>query len=299
MASRSLAARRRFTLPERQPTSAREALAVVVVLLAIAGVAWIATGLRMAGMDAGPGTDPGPIGSYLSTWIVMMVAMMFPTIAPMVLAYRDLQGRRGRGSHARSGQLGLFLTGYLAVWAAAELLGYALLNVGRSLDAGFFAWNRAGRWTAAAVILAAGLYELTRCKHTCLTRCRNPDGFLLERWRGGRDGALRLGIEHGAWCLGCCWALMAALFALGAMSLAWMLLISTLIAAERLLPWRVLATSGVSLALTTIAIGVAAAPGSVPALTIPGSPAAMRAMTHPMARNPPTLMVPAAGPMSR
>jgi hypothetical protein len=87
-----------------------------------------------------------------------------------------------------------------------------------------------------------------------------------------------MGVEHGAWCLGCCWALMAALFALGAMSVAWMVLISVLIAAERLLPWRRLATTGVAALLAAVAVGVAAAPARVPMLTIPDSPAAMRAM---------------------
>jgi predicted metal-binding membrane protein len=277
MASQSLATKP-LTSDERELTPARGQLAVVSALLALAGVAWVATDLRMTGMDAGPGTDPGGIGFYISTWVVMMAAMMFPAIAPMVLAYRNLQYRQPQEPQAHAGEAGLFLGGYLAVWAAAGLLGYAALKAGRSLDGGFFAWDRAGRWAAVGVLVVAALYELTSRKGACLTRCRCPGGFLLERWRDGRRGALRMGIEHGAWCLGCCWALMAALFALGAMSVAWMVLISALIAAERLLPWRVLATSGVASVLAAIAIGVAAAPASVPALTIPGSPTAMRAM---------------------
>ena len=278
MASQSHVATRPLALDERELTSVRERLAVVSALLALAGVAWIATDLRMAGMDAGPGTDPGGIGFYISTWIVMMAAMMFPAIAPMVLAYRNLQHRRAQEPQAHAGETGLFLGGYLAVWAAAGLLGYAALKAGRSVDGGFFAWDRGGRWAAAAVLLVAALYELTSRKGACLTRCRCPGGFLLERWRDNRRGAMRMGIEHGVWCLGCCWALMAALFALGAMSVAWMVLISALIAAERLLPWRTLATSCVASVLAAIAIGVAAAPASVPALTIPGSPTATRAM---------------------
>ena len=172
----------------------------------------------------------------------------------------------------------LFLAGYLAVWAAAGLLGYALLEAGRSLDGGLFAWDRAGRFTAAGVLVAAALYQLTPSKNACLSRCREPARVPPEGWRDGRDGALRIGMEHGAWCLGCCWALMAALFALGAMSVAWMALISALIAAERLLPWRALATTGVASLLALVAIGVAAAPARVPMLTIPHSRAAMQAM---------------------
>jgi predicted metal-binding membrane protein len=248
-------------------------------LLTLAGVAWVATDLRMSGMDAGPGTNPGAFGFYISTWIVMMAAMMLPSITPMVLAYRTLKrGHRGDGGAANTVDIGLFLAGYLAVWAAAGLVGYALLETGRSLDGGFFAWSRAGRWAAPGVLVAAALYQLTPSKSRCLSRCRNRRAFLLEGWRDGRDGPLRIGVEHGVWCLGCCWALMAALFALGAMSLGWMLLICALIAAERLLPWRAMASIGVCTALAVLAIGVAAAPSHVPMLTIPDRPAAMRAM---------------------
>jgi predicted metal-binding membrane protein len=254
-------------------------LAVIGVLLALAGVAWAVTDLRMGGMDAGPGTDPGALGFYLSTWVVMMAAMMFPSIAPMVLMFRNLErGRRAHGQSVPAGAVALFVTGYLALWGASGLLGYGVLKAGRALDGGLFSWDRAGRWTAAAVILAAALYELTPLKRACLTRCRSPLSFLLGSWRDGGRGALQMGIEHGAWCLGCCWALMAALFALGAMSITWMLLIGALIAAEKLLPWRTVGTLGVAGVLVALAIGVAAAPDRVPALTIPGSPAAMRAM---------------------
>jgi predicted metal-binding membrane protein len=255
-----------------------EQVAVIGALLALAGLAWVATDLRMAGMDAGPGTDPGAFGFYTSTWVVMMAAMMFPAIAPTVLAYRDLQReRRGEGSGSSAGNAG-FIVGYLGVWVVAGLLGYVVLKAGRSLDGGLFAWDRAGRWAAAGVLLAAALYEFTPRKNACLSRCRSARWFLRDGWRAGRDGGLRMGLEYGAWCLGCCWALMAALFALGAMSLAWMALISVLIAAERLLPWRALATGGVASVLAALAIAVAATPASVPALTIPGSPSAKRAM---------------------
>ncbi|HWY91210.1 MAG TPA: DUF2182 domain-containing protein [Solirubrobacteraceae bacterium] len=298
---------------ERQPLAAHPATAfgrlggqtaLAGALLTLAAVAWVATDLRMAGMDGGPGTNPGALGFFISTWVVMMAAMMLPSVIPMVLAYRDLQPeRRNHGRSASAGDTWPFLAGYLALWAAAGLAGYALLEAGRSLDGGLFAWNRAGRYTAAGVLVAAALYQLTPSKSACLSRCRSRRAFLLEGWRDGRDGALRMGIEHGAWCVGCCWALMAALFALGAMSVAWMVLISALIAAERLLPRRALATTGVASLLAAIAIGVAAAPARVPMLTIPGSPAAMRAMGMPAPRHmpmpEPTRMRPRRGPMSR
>jgi predicted metal-binding membrane protein len=251
---------------------------LAAMLLVLAGLAWVATDRMTVGMDAGPGTNPGDPGFFLGTWIVMMVAMMLPSIAPMVLAYRDLGHQPASRQGAIPGAVGLFLAGYLAVWVAAGLVGYALLQTGRSLDGGAFGWDRAGRWVAAGVLAAAALYQLTPSKRECLARCRSRHASLLNDWRDGREGALRMGIDHGRWCLGCCWALMAALFALGAMSVMWMLLISALIAAERLLPWRASATTAVALLLAALAIGVAAAPGRVPMLTIPGSSAAMRAM---------------------
>jgi predicted metal-binding membrane protein len=125
------------------------------------------------------------------------------------------------------------------------------------------------------VLLGAALYEFTPLKSACLTKCRSPVSFLLGSWRPGRAGALTMGIEHGAWCLGCCWALMAALFALGAMSMTWMILIAALIAAEKLLPWRTAATGGVAVLLVVLAVGLAASPGDVPALTVPGGGGAM------------------------
>jgi predicted metal-binding membrane protein len=298
---------------QRQPLAAHPARAfgrlgrqapLVGALLALAGAAWAATGLRMAGMDGGPGTNPGALGFYISAWVVMMVAMMLPSITPMVLAYRDLEHeRRGHGPSAQVLNTGLFVAGYLVVWASAGLLAYAVLQAARSLDGGFFAWDRAGRFTATGVLAAAALYQLTPSKRACLNRCRSRRAFLLNGWHDGRDGALRMGIEHGAWCLGCCWALMAALFALGAMSVGWMVLISALIAAERLLPWRALVSAGVASLLAAIAIGVATAPARVPMLTIPGSPTAMRAMGMPPPRHmqmpEPTRMGSRRGRMSR
>jgi hypothetical protein len=102
--------------------------------------------------------------------------------------------------------------------------------------------------------------------------------FLLTAWRPGRTGALRMGIEHGGWCVGCCWMLMAALFALGVMSLGWMAFIAALIAIEKLVPWRVAANRGIAVLLAVLGLGVAFAPESVPGLTLPDSPEAMRAM---------------------
>jgi len=185
----------------------------------------------------------------------------------MVVAF----GRRA----ARPAATAVFGAGYLAVWLAAGLIGYAAIEAVRSLELGFLVWDEAGRYVAAGVIAGAGLYQLTAPKEACLRRCRDRLTFLHERWRPGRLGALRMGTEHGGYCVGCSWALMAALFALGAMSLTWMVVVAVLIAAERLLPRT--ARLGVALVLVALGTFVAVAPGEVPALTVPNS-GSMRAM---------------------
>jgi predicted metal-binding membrane protein len=233
----------------------------------------------MGGMDAGPGTDPGTLGFFLSTWILMMAAMMLPSLMPAAMRYAGLlHARRPTNRSAGTDATALFVAGYLALWGGCGLIGYAVLEAGRSVDGGVLAWHRAGRWVAAAVLLIATVYQLTPAKAVCLSRCREAHSSARARLGGNRRGALRLGVRHGAWCVGCCWALMAALFALGAMSVAWMVVVSLLIAIERLLPWRRLTAVGVGLVLAALTIGIAAAPSRVPMLTIPGSPAAAAAM---------------------
>lgn len=263
--------------PPALPEILRFGLLGLLFLLALA--AWAVTDERMQGMDAGPGTDLGTLGFFLTTWVVMMSAMMFPSIAPMVLMYARMEaGRREQGKSAPAGSTAVFVGGYLIVWAAAGLLGYAIFELSRSLSIAAFSWDRGGPYLAGGVLIAAAVYQLTPLKDVCLRKCRNPLMFLLTSWRPGRPGALRMGIEHGAWCVGCCWALMAALFALGVMSLGWMAFVAALIAVEKLLPWRVFANRGVALLLVVLGIAVAFAPGRVPWLTLPGSPQAARAM---------------------
>ncbi|MEA2125044.1 MAG: hypothetical protein QOI80_1826 [Solirubrobacteraceae bacterium] len=255
-------------------------LATIGALVALAGVAWVVTGLRMDGMDAGPGTDPGTVGFYLTSWVVMMAAMMFPSVAPLVAVYVGLQrGRRRKALPAPTGATALLVVGYLVTWTTAGLIALALYEAGAALLGDQLAWDAGGRWVAAGVLLLAAAYEFTPLKNACLTRCRGPLSFILESWRDGRGGALLMGIEHGAWCVGCCWALMAALFALGVMSIPWMVVVALLIAIEKLLPWRLAATGTVTAVLVVLAIGVAAVPDRVPALTVPSGDDGMPAMS--------------------
>ena len=145
------------------------------------------------------------------------------------------------------------------------------IAIGGSRAAGdVLSWDRAGRWVAGAVLLVAAVYELTPLKDACLGRCRSPLGFLLGAWREGRRGAMEMGAKHGAWCVGCCWALMASLFALGVMSIVWMAFVAGLIAIEKTVPWRTVATYGTAAILLGLGILLLVAPDVIPALTIPG-----------------------------
>ena len=225
---------------------------------------------RMGGMESMPGMDLGEVGFYVTVWVVMMAAMMFPSVAPTVLMYDRLrEGHRARGKGAAADATALFVAGYLCVWTAAGLAAYGLIELVRAIDPAFLAWEEAGRYVTGGVIVAAAVYQLTPFKEACLVKCRSPMMFLAERWRDGRTGALSLGLRHGAWCLGCCWALMAALFAVGLMSLGWMALIAAFIAAEKLLPWPAMARRTVAVLLLALGLGVAIAPGDVPGFTEP------------------------------
>jgi predicted metal-binding membrane protein len=248
------------------------ALATYGVLVLLAALAWTVSDLRMSGMDAGPGSPLGTFGFFITTWVVMMAAMMFPSVGPMVHMYVIIQrGRRRRAMAAPTGATACFIAGYLFVWSAAGALAYAGAKAAAKIGGSSLSWSHGGRWIAGAVILVAAGYEVTPLKQVCLSHCRSPVSFILGSWRSGRLGALQMGVRHGAWCLGCCWALMAALFALGVMSLAWMTVIGALIAIEKLLPWRRIGVAVTTVVLLLLAAGVALVPEHVPALTIPGS----------------------------
>jgi predicted metal-binding membrane protein len=244
--------------------ASRARLWVVALLLVLAGIGWWSTVDRMRGMDEGPWTGLGALGWFLGAWVVMMAAMMFPSVAPTVALYARMT--RGR---TRLAPL-LFALGYLLTWATAGVLAFAIAKAGGRIVGDPLAWDRAGRWVAGGTLVAAAAYELTPLKDVCLGKCRSPLGFLLGAWRDGRIGALQMGAKHGAWCTGCCWALMASLFALGVMSIAWMAVVAGLIAFEKLIPWRRTATYGTAAILLVLGVLVLAAPDAIPLLNVPG-----------------------------
>jgi predicted metal-binding membrane protein len=252
---------------------------LVVGLLALAALGWIVTDARMRGMDAGPGTDPGALGFYVSAWVVMMAAMMFPSMAPMVLAYARVSPRM-HAARPRHGTLVVFVAGYLLAWTLFGLAAYGLFAGVRAVAGPALSWHRAGPYVAGGVIVLAALYQLTPAKNACLRRCRAPFAFITDEWRDGRRGALVMGALHGGWCVGCCWGLMAALFAVGVMSVGWMVFVSVLIAVEKLTPWPRQANYAIAGLLVALGLGIALAPNRVPGLTLPDSPQASARMSQ-------------------
>jgi len=245
--------------------AARTRLGLIALLFSLAAVGWWWTAREMQGMDGGPWTELGTAAWFLGVWVVMMAAMMFPSVAPTVALYSKLRQTRALGAPL------LFTAGYLLVWSAVGLVAYTLARIGAQLFGDVLAWDRAGRWVAGATLLVAAVYELTPLKNVCLGKCRSPLGFLLGSWKDGLSGATQMGARHGAWCVGCCWALMASLLALGLMSIVWMAFVAGLIAFEKLIPPRRAATYGTAAALLVIGALMLFAPDVIPGLTIPGT----------------------------
>lgn len=170
-----------------------------------------------------------PFAALVVMWWLMMGAMMLPSAAPAILLYARV--RRTRGDDVAIGQSWVFLTGYVGVWLlfslAAALAQRALTGPAMAL---------ADQRGAAAVLVAAGLYQLSPLKSACLRQCRSPAEFITRHWRPGAFGTLRLGTLHGAYCVGCCWMLMALLFVGGVMNLWWIAGLTLLVGVEKLVP---------------------------------------------------------------
>jgi predicted metal-binding membrane protein len=239
--------------------------ALALSLFSLAALGWWWTAGEMRGMDMGPWTGLGSLGWFVGVWLVMMAAMMLPSVAPTVALHARMTRQRSPLSPLA------FTAGYLLVWTAAGVVAFALAAGATSLVGDALAWDRAGRELAAATLLGAAVYEVTPLKNACLGRCRSPLGFLLGTWRDGPRGAVGMGARLGLWCLGCCWALMASLFALGVMSITWMAVVAGVIALEKALPWRRIATYGVAAGLLVAGLLLSVSPDALPGLTVPGA----------------------------
>ena len=244
-------------------SAARSRLGLVIVLFALAGIGWWRTADQMRGMDHGPWTALGSLGWFVGVWVVMMAAMMLPSVAPTVALYSKMT--RSRAPLAPL----LFVSGYLLTWAGAGVLAFAVGRAAATVSGHALASDHLGRVLAGTTLLVAAGYQLTPLKDVCLAKCRSPLGLLLGTWRDGTAGTLQMGVKNGAWCVGCCWALMASLFALGVMSVAWMALVAGLVTVEKSSPWRRPATYGTAVVLTCLGVLLLAAPGALPALTVP------------------------------
>lgn len=247
----------------------RARIMLVALLFAAAVAGWVWSGHEMQGMDQGPWTSLGGFGWFIGVWVVMMAAMMLPSVAPTVALYSRMVARRSPVSPLA------FVSGYLLTWAVTGIAAYGIAVAATRLGGSQLTWTNAGRPIAGATLIVAAVYELTPLKDVCLGKCRSPLGALLGWWRDGVGGAVRMGTKYGAWCVGCCWALMASLFALGVMSISWMAVVAGLIAIEKTLPWRRVATFATTAALLLLGILVLAAPHTLPALTIPTHPMTM------------------------
>src|SRR5947207_6337503 len=201
------------------------ATTIVAALLACAAAAWLVTAQQAASMTDGVAMMGA--GLFLVTWLLMMVAMMFPSVAPMTLAFASMTRLRGDASAATV----VFVLGYLAVWA---LSGLVPLGVQQAVNQ---IWMSPPSWlprAGGAVIILAGIYQLTPLKDTCLRACRSPLGFVMtHNFGGGLPAALRAGASYGLYCVGCCWGLMAVLAVLGLMNLAWMAVIAAVFFTEK------------------------------------------------------------------
>ena len=233
------------------PTLRRVGTPSSLLLVAAAG-AWVLVVALGPEMPAMPGTMGLGFGGFVLVWALMMVAMMLPTVAPFAALYSRSLSRR------RSARLGAFASGYLLVWVLAAVPAYPLARL-----AGELATTRpaGARFLAVAVLAACGLYQLTSLKERCLVRCRSPLGSLVTyaAYRG-RTRDLRVGLSHGAACLGCCWALMAVLVGVGLMNPGAMVVLTGVVLAEKTWPWGIRVSRAVGVAALVLAVFVAVGP---------------------------------------
>lgn len=250
------------------PPLAREKAAILGVLLGLSAIGWAvfvaqARSTSMTdGMDMAAAMGPDlTMGAswplFASMWVAMMVAMMFPAAAPMVMLYARMR-RDDRTSVA------LFTASYISLWFAFGIVAY-LVSAAVEAAASRSMWI-ADNWGRAggALLVVAGAYQLTPLKDFCLRHCRSPLSFVLQHWRDGRGGAVRMGVIHGVYCMGCCWLLFLILIPLGVMNVAAMVAVAALVFAEKVLPWSRGARAIVGLALVIGGVAVAFDPDLLP-----------------------------------
>ena len=230
--------------PHAPAPSRRDWAAAIGALLVVSALAWAAMvgHLRMGGMAMAPAA-PRPLSlealGFLAAWTAMMAAMMFPSVYPMVAIFAAVSRHR-RGQGAPAVPTGIFVAGYLLSWIGFGALVFGADRIARGWPPAADLLAARGGLLVGIVLAAAGLYQWSPLKSVCLRHCRSPIGFVMHGWREGAGGALRMGLHHGAYCVGCCWALMGLLFVGGAMNLLWVALLAGFVLLEKVVargPW--------------------------------------------------------------
>lgn len=208
---------------------------ILAALLGLAAIAWLVLVFQWAAADDGEGMglrmDMG-LALFMAVWVVMMVAMMFPTAAPMILAFGRIQANTREREYPYV-PTAVFVAAYLAVWSAAGVGAFVLAGWAESLGSNRAWFNDNAARIGGGLLMLAGAYQVSPLKRVCLSRCRTPLSFILSYWRPGYRGSVLLGLRHGAYCMGCCWMLFAILFPLGIMNVAAMAVITAAIFAEK------------------------------------------------------------------
>ena len=246
----------------------RERKLILGLLLILAAASWVLLIWQSDAMNSqamGRNLTMGmSAGLFMMTWVVMMIAMMFPTAAPMILMFTSVSAGKRRQSQVFV-PTWVFVSAYLLIWTLFGLVAYPLaLFAERLAEQSMWLMTNAPR-IGGVLLVVAGLYQLSPLKHLCLAKCRTPLQFILSFWRDGYGGAFRMGFVHGAYCLGCCWFLFVLLFPLGIMNIAVMALLTALIYAEKSFPLGRQISQIAGMALIVYGVIVICVPAALPA----------------------------------
>ena len=233
------------------------ALAILVVLLALAGLAWTYVLTQSGSMAMSTGRDLASFAIFLGTWVVMMAAMMFPSVAPVVLVYAQYERQKGGAWPLRAA---LFVAGYLFIWSAVGVAAYGVVALLVPPIAEIPVVEAAPQVFLGAVIGVGGLYQLTPLKERCLGHCRSPLHWLFRGFKPGARGALRMGLEEGVFCIGCCAGLMLVLLAVGLASVGWMAAVAAVIFIEKVLAPSPVVAKGIAVLLVGFGIAIVTIP---------------------------------------
>lgn len=243
----------------------RERTVILVLLLLAAAAAWGTLVWQSRGPMPSDLTMGMGIVVFLLVWVVMMAAMMFPAAAPMVLLFARFQAERRRTGRAFI-PTWVFVGAYMLVWLSAGVAAYVGALVGERIGAGNLWLSMNGTRVTGALLIVTGLYQLTPMKGACLSKCRSPFAFITSSWRDGYGGAVRMGFQHGLYCLGCCWLLFVLLFPLGMMNVALLALLSLVIFVEKVTPYGDRASWLMGLALMVYGLAVILSPDLLPTM---------------------------------